>query len=154
MTEIPQKQKNRTKRGLIALGFLFSAAGLVCTIVGSTSFFSALGSGKLPLLFWLLIAGLPMMTIGASLLTFGLRRELPAQVSAAEQTERDDKTSAPVSAVADNADRPAEHDAAQPLSGGNSVRTDANASAVKICPKCGAENDSRSRYCGQCGAAL
>ena len=72
------KKTNRTKLGLKVLGFIFTAGGLTCTVIGSASFFSALGSGELPTLFWLLIAGLPMLTIGASLLTFGFRKELSA----------------------------------------------------------------------------
>ena len=43
-----QKRHNKTKRGLKIIGICLTVGGLACTVAGSVSFFSALGSGELP----------------------------------------------------------------------------------------------------------
>lgn len=124
------KKTNRTKLGLKVLGFIFTAGGLTCTVIGSASFFSALGSGELPTLFWLLIAGLPMLTIGASLLTFGFRKEL--------------------SATAIQIARAGENSPIEPAP----LPEQTPKKATLRCPECGAENDAELNFCEQCGSEL
>ena len=138
------KKTNRTKLGLKVLGFLFTAGGLTCTVIGSASFFSALGSGELPTLFWLLIAGLPMLTIGASLLTFGFRKELSAT---AIQIARAGENSPTVAAqtVREGENSPIES---------ASLPEQTPKKATLRCPECGAENDAELNFCEQCGSEL
>lgn len=138
------KKTNRTKLGLKVLGFIFTAGGLTCTVIGSASFFSALGSGELPTLFWLLIAGLPMLTIGASLLTFGFRKELSAT---AIQIARAGENSPTVAAqtVREGENSPIEP---APLPEQTPKKT------TLRCPECGAENDAELNFCEQCGSEL
>lgn len=124
------KKTNRTKLGLKVLGFIFTAGGLTCTVIGSASFFSALGSGELPTLFWLLIAGLPMLTIGASLLTFGFRKEL--------------------SATAIQIARAGENSPIEPAP----LPEQTPKKATLRCPECGAENDAELNFCERCGSEL
>lgn len=146
MTDFSEKPHNKTKRGLIALGFLFSAAGLVCTVVGSASFFSALGSGELPLLFWLLIAGLPMLTIGASLLTFGLKKTPTPQSPAVQDA---------VPAIQDAADAPKAQTSPDGITTGHTASDAVHGTAfLKPCPKCGTKNTANAKFCEQCGAEL
>lgn len=138
------KKTNRTKLGLRVLGFIFTAGGLTCTVIGSASFFSALGSGELPTLFWLLIAGLPMLTIGASLLTFGFRKELSAT---AIQIARAGENSPMVAA---QTVREGENSPIEPAS----LPEQTPKKATLRCPECGAENDAELNFCEQCGSEL
>lgn len=138
------KKTNRTKLGLKVLGFLFTAGGLTCTVIGSASFFSALGSGELPTLFWLLIAGLPMLTIGASLLTFGFRKELSAtaiQIARAGEN---------LPTVAAQTVREGENSPIEPAP----LPEQTPKKAPLRCPECGAENDAELNFCEQCGSEL
>lgn len=138
------KKTNRTKLGLKVLGFIFTAGGLTCTVIGSASFFSALGSGELPTLFWLLIAGLPMLTIGASLLTFGFRKELSAtaiQIARAGEN---------LPTVAAQTVREGENSPIEPAP----LPEQAPKKATLRCPECGAENDAELNFCEQCGSEL
>lgn len=138
------KKTNRTKLGLKVLGFLFTAGGLTCTVIGSASFFSALGSGELPTLFWLLIAGLPMLTIGASLLTFGFRKELSATAIQIARAGENSPT------VATQTVREGENSPIEPAS----LPEQTPKKATLRCPECGAENDAELNFCEQCGSEL
>lgn len=138
------KKTNRTKLGLKVLGFIFTAGGLTCTVIGSASFFSALGSGELPTLFWLLIAGLPMLTIGASLLTFGFRKELSAtaiQIARAGEN---------LPTVAAQTVREGENSPIEPAP----LPEQTPKKATLRCPECDAENDAELNFCEQCGSEL
>lgn len=152
------KKTNRTKLGLKVLGFIFTAGGLTCTVIGSASFFSALGSGELPTLFWLLIAGLPMLTIGASLLTFGFRKELSATAiqiaragenlpTVAAQTVQEGENSPTVAA---QTVREGENSPIEPAP----LPEQTPKKATLRCPECGAENDAELNFCEQCGSEL
>lgn len=138
------KKTNRTKLGLKVLGFLFTAGGLTCTVIGSASFFSALGSGELPTLFWLLIAGLPMLTIGASLLTFGFRKELSATAIQIARAGENSPT------VAAQTVREGENSPIEPAP----LPEQTPKKATLRCPECGAENDAELNFCEQCGSEL
>ena len=138
------KKTNRTKLGLKVLGFIFTAGGLTCTVIGSASFFSALGSGELPTLFWLLIAGLPMLTIGASLLTFGFRKELSATAIQIARAGENSPT------VAAQTVREGENSPIEPAP----LPEQTPKKATLRCPECGAENDAELNFCEQCGSEL
>lgn len=138
------KKTNRTKLGLKVLGFIFTAGGLTCTVIGSASFFSALGSGELPTLFWLLIAGLPMLTIGASLLTFGFRKELSATAIQIARAGENSPT------VAAQTVREGENSPIEPAL----LPEQTPKKATLRCPECGAENDAELNFCEQCGSEL
>lgn len=138
------KKTNRTKLGLKVLGFIFTAGGLTCTVIGSASFFSALGSGELPTLFWLLIAGLPMLTIGASLLTFGFRKELSATAIQIARAGENSPT------VAAQTVREGENSPIEPAP----LPEHTPKKATLRCPECGAENDAELNFCEQCGSEL
>lgn len=138
------KKTNRTKLGLKVLGFIFTAGGLTCTVIGSASFFSALGSGELPTLFWLLIAGLPMLTIGASLLTFGFRKELSATAIQIARVGENSPT------VAAQTVREGENSPIEPAP----LPEQTPKKATLRCPECGAENDAELNFCEQCGSEL
>ncbi|HJA95474.1 MAG TPA: zinc ribbon domain-containing protein [Firmicutes bacterium] len=138
------KKTNRTKLGLKVLGFIFTAGGLTCTVIGSASFFSALGSGELPTLFWLLIAGLPMLTIGASLLTFGFRKELSATAIQIARAGENSPT------VAAQTVREGENSPIEPAP----LPEQTPKKATLRCPECGAEYDAELNFCEQCGSEL
>ena len=137
-----QKRHNKTKRGLKIIGICLTVGGLACTVAGSVSFFSALGSGELPKLFWLLMIGLPMMTIGVAMLTFGFRKEIGTYIK--------DET-VPVVNEAGTELTPAVKAVAQAAAEGMTAQ---NANGQKTCPACGAENGADKNFCEACGTPL
>lgn len=137
-----EKQRhNLTKTGLRIIGILLALGGLTCTIIGSIDLFTAISEGAgLPKLFFLLMIGLPMLTIGVAMLMFGFRREIgtylkdetmPVAVEAGKEF-------APAAAALAAAANPAAQDAA----------------AESTCPKCGAKNPAALHFCEMCGTPL
>ena len=130
----PEKKKhNLTKRGLKVIGIVLLLGGLTCTVLGSVSLFSSIGRKEFPSLFWMLMIGLPMITIGVSMLMFGFRKEIGTYIK--------------------NESVPVVNEAAEELT----PAVDAVARAVRetqICPDCGAKNDAELRFCEKCGAPL
>ena len=65
-------------------GLLVAAAGLVFTIIGMVSFFSAFGTGATPRWFWCCFVGTPLLFVGGVMCVFGFMGAL-ARYTAAEQ---------------------------------------------------------------------
>jgi len=65
-------------------GPLIASVGFVFLIIGMASFFSALGGGELPRLFWCCFVGLPLLFVGGVLCMFGFMGAF-ARYTAAEQ---------------------------------------------------------------------
>ena len=120
-------KRNLTKRGLKAIGIVLTAGGLACTVAGSVDLFLTLGTGEFPVLFWLLAAGLPMMSIGVCMLMFGFRRETPPWTCPACGEEN-----APEMRFCSQCGAP----------------------RPRVCPRCGAALKNDARYCGMCGEKL
>ena len=74
----------RTRSFLRVTGPLVAAAGLVFTIVGIVSFFSAFGVGGSPRLFWCCFIGLPLLFVGSVLCLFAYLGPV-ARYTAAEE---------------------------------------------------------------------
>ena len=65
-------------------GLLVAAVGLLFTIIGMVSFFSAFGGGGPPSLFWCCFVGLPLLFVGGVMCMFGFMGAV-ARYAAAEQ---------------------------------------------------------------------
>ena len=122
---------------IIALGGIFMLVGLM-------SFFSALGGGGFPRLFWCCFVGIPLLFVGVVLTKFGFMGAI-IRYQAGEV--------APVGK--DTFNYMAEGTQA-------GVRTVATAFASGLhekskqgqlpCPACGRANDAHARFCDECGA--
>lgn len=135
MQDPEKKKRNLTKRGLKVIGAVLVLGGLACTIIGSVNFFSALGSGELSPLFWLLMIGLPMLTIGVAMLMFGFQKQIATYHK--------------------NETVPVLNEAAAELSPAvGAIAQAAQKRDTIACPKCGAENDAELHFCEKCGAPL
>ena len=73
------EKHEKLKKKLKIAGFVLVIVGAVLTLAAFIDFFITVGNPDkgMPKLFFLAFIGLPMLGIGAGLLTFAFRRELP-----------------------------------------------------------------------------
>jgi hypothetical protein len=80
-----QTQKHKGKRTILRVaGPLVAAIGLLFTIIGVVSFFSAFGGGGSPRFFWCCFVGMPLLFVGGVMCMFGFMGAV-ARYTAAEQ---------------------------------------------------------------------
>jgi hypothetical protein len=80
-----QTTKYKGIRSFLRLtGVLMVAVGVVFLIIGSVSFFSALGGGGSPRLFWCCFVGMPLLFVGCVMCMLGFMGAF-ARYAAAEQ---------------------------------------------------------------------
>jgi hypothetical protein len=84
MTTLQTPKHNAVRSIVRVIGVSFVGIGLVFTIVGMVSFFSAFGGNGLPRLFWCCFVGLPLLFIGGVMCMFGFMGAV-ARYAAAEQ---------------------------------------------------------------------
>jgi hypothetical protein len=119
------RQQRGVRSALRVIGPLLLGIGLLLTIGGMASFFSAFGSFGMPTDFWMAFVGLPLMGVGWGITRFAYLGPATRYV-AGEVT-------------------PTIRDTLGALGIG---------SARQTCAACGAENDSTARFCDSCGGAL
>ena len=135
-----KKEKHeRIKKTLKIVGPIVAAAGLILTIIGIASFFSAFGSGDMPSLFWCAFVGLPMFGFGLMITITAFRREIA--------TYHKNETAPVVNELAEDI-KPAVQSVA------SAVREGAPAAQGSVCPHCGEQNDAAAKFCKNCGGAL
>ena len=134
-----KKEKHeRIKRTLKIVGPILAAAGLILTVIGLVSFFSAFGGDGMPSLFWCAFVGLPLFGIGLMITLTAFRREIA--------TYHKNESAPVVNEFAEDI-KPAVQSVA------SAVRETAAAQDA-ICPNCGEKNDADAKFCKNCGAAL
>ncbi|HWB11093.1 MAG TPA: hypothetical protein VG826_17830 [Pirellulales bacterium] len=84
MSKLQTPQHEATRSFLRVGGLLVLAAGLLFTIIGMASFFSAFGGGGPPRLFWCCFVGLPLLFVGGAMCMFGFMGAV-ARYTAAER---------------------------------------------------------------------
>ena len=84
MSKLQTLRHQETRSFLRIGGLLVLAAGLLFTIIGMASFFSAFGGGGSPRLFWCCFVGMPLMFVGGAMCLFGFMGAV-ARYTAAEQ---------------------------------------------------------------------
>jgi hypothetical protein len=84
MSKLQTPAHKEVRTFLRITGLLMAAAGLVFTLIGMVSFFSAFGSMERPRLFWCAFIGLPLLAIGGMMCMFGFMGAV-ARYTAAEQ---------------------------------------------------------------------
>ena len=133
-----QKKHEQTKRRLKILGTVLTAAGGILFAVGAASFFTAMGGGGIPSLFWCCFVGLPLLGAGISCLRIGYRREVTRYIK---------NETVPVLNEAAEEMQPAIRAAAR------AVREESGREGC-LCPRCGQANDADAKFCKECGAPL
>ena len=129
------KQKS-IKKALKIIGPIFAVIGLTLTIVGFVNFFTTLGDGGFPKLFFFAFIGLPLLGIGAGITFTAFRQEI---------TKYYVKETAPIL-----------NQAAKDISPAIQTMTHAVKDGLteKLVCACGKENDFTDKYCAECGAPL
>lgn len=84
MNKLQTPKHQATRSFLRGAGLLVAAVGLVFLSVGLASFFSALGGGEAPRLFWCCFVGMPLLFVGGTMCLFGFLGAV-ARYTAAEQ---------------------------------------------------------------------
>lgn len=166
-----EKQKHlKLKKKLKTIGIILVVVGGVCAIVGFAEFFITMSmmSGA-PKLFFLLFIGLPMIGIGAGLLTFAYRGDIMRftkneAVPIINETGEEIKPAIKAVTGAVREGLYGEQSVAKkgmvcPACGKenqpeNKFCDKCGALLRKVCPACGAEQDGDDKFCGQCGAKL
>jgi hypothetical protein len=123
----PSLDQQANVRSFLRIGGpILLVIGLLLTLAGMASFFSAFGTfGAMPTNFWMAFIGLPLTAIGAAMTKAGYLGPATRYV-AGEVT-------------------PTIRDTLGSLGIGGSVQA---------CASCGAENDADSRFCDSCGKPL
>jgi hypothetical protein len=71
LKRLQEPAQNSIRTLLRIAGPVIFLAGLVCTIIGTISFFVSFGSFGMPHYFWLAFIGMPLMFVGGVLCQFG-----------------------------------------------------------------------------------
>ncbi len=136
-----------TKKKLKIIGFIVLGAGVILSAAGLISFFSAFGSDEFPKAFFLVFPGFPMIGIGASMLSFAYKREImhySKNEGVPVLNEAIEEVAPTVKKVVSDVKAESEKTADEKTAG----------EKTKKCPKCGAENSAKNKFCSECGAAL
>lgn len=152
----------KVKKSLKIIGAVLALCGLVLTVIAFVSFFSAFNDpeGGMPKLFFLAFVGMPMLGIGAAMLSFAFHREVGRYVK---------NESMPFVKEAGEELAPTVGKIADAVRGKSTVKcaychtdNDADGKFCKNCGKllgktceyCGATVDSDSEFCKNCGRKL
>ena len=150
MSEEPNidPRHSSTRAALRMIGPLVAVIGLVFTVIGFASFFSAFGTFEPPHYFWCAFIGLPLLAIGVGVTQFAFFGSI-ARYFLGE--------TAPV--VKDTFNYLAEgtkggvKTTAQAIGEGLATGM-APGPKTTICARCKQANDADARFCKGCGAAL
>jgi len=155
MTHRKLDPRHSAKRDFLrVVGPLVFGLGLVFTIIGLVSFFSAFGNfGGPPKYFWCAFIGIPLMGLGGALCKFAFLGAVGRYVAG---------ETAPVARdtfnyVADGTKegiRDVAGAIGQGLSAGMAGTAGGERRVVLRCHKCNHSNDADARFCDQCGAPL
>lgn len=129
------KKHEKTKKILKIIGPIIALCGLGLAIMGFADMIISTRKGEMPSLFWGLIAGLPLIAIGAMISLTGFRREIiryTKNESVPVVNEAGEEIAPAVSAIA----------------------SAAKGAERNICPDCGKPNEEGAKFCRHCGKPL
>lgn len=129
------KKHEKTKKILKIIGPIIALCGLGLAIMGFADMIISSEKGEMPSLFWGLIAGLPLIAIGAMISLTGFRREIiryTKNESVPVVNEAGEEIAPAVSAIA----------------------SAAKGAERNICPDCGKPNEEGAKFCRHCGKPL
>ncbi len=155
------EKHEQLKKKLKIIGIIMVATGLALTIAGFVDFFKTMANPDkgMPKLFFMAFIGLPMLGIGAGLLTFAFRREI-ATYSKNESVPVINEASSEIAPAIQNVVKAAKTESGVRCECG--ALNDADAKFCKTCGKplaktcdnCGENNSADSAYCNNCGNKL
>lgn len=132
----------KVKKNLKLIGFICLGIGAVLTVTAFVSFFRSVGSrsGEFPRLFFLGFIGLPLIGIGAMLLSLGYRGELMkyAKNEAVPIVNETGKEISPAIRAVASAVAEAKEESTNFI----------------VCKDCGEKNPADGKFCKNCGKAL
>jgi hypothetical protein len=138
---------------LRVVGPLVVGVGLIFTIIGMVSFFSAFGGGGVPSQFWCAFVGLPLLGIGAGICKFAyigaVTRYIADEVAPVGKDVVNYMADGTKDSVRDMATAVSEGI----IAGSQNHHHVARAEGV-VCPKCDRLNDAEAAFCKYCGETL
>ncbi len=139
---INDPKHSSTSKKLRIIGPIVVAIGLIFTIIGLGSFFSAFSSGKSPELFWCCFIGFPLLAVGGWLTSLGYMRKFGSFVASQTAPVAKDTINYIVDGTSDTV--------ANTI---NKIKGNNNNSSL-VCPSCHKENDKNAKFCNYCGKPL
>ena len=127
----------KVKKNLKRIGFICLAIGAVLTVTAFVSFFRSIGSqsGEFPRLFFLGFIGLPLIGIGAMLLSLGYRGELMKYAK---------NEAVPIVNETGREKNPAD----------GKFCKNCGKALYRVCPHCGKEIPEEGSFCNYCGEKI
>ena len=130
----------KVKKNLKLIGFICLAIGAVLTITAFVELFQSVGSGGFPRLFFLAFIGLPLIGIGAMLLSLGYRGELMKYAK---------NEAVPIVNEAGKEISPAVRAVASAV-----AETKEESTNFIVCKDCGEKNPADGKFCKNCGKEI
>ena len=140
----------REQRAILrSIGPAIAGIGLLLTIVGMVSFFTAFGGGGFPQYFWCAFVGLPLMAVGAMISKFAYLGTILRYMAGEAAPVGKDTTNYMLAGTRDSL-----RDAATAVGEGFAAAGTLGGSQRVRCHKCNADNEVSARFCSGCGATL
>ena len=159
MSQELDSSHGETRGVLRVLGPAVAVVGLILTIVGFASFFSAFGSGGPPSQFWCAFVGLPLLGVGLGICKFAflgaVSRYVAGEVAPVGKDVVNYMAQGTKGAVRDLAAAVGEG-----LRGGSPPGEVRHAGVLSgevrmvRCHKCNVDNEAPANFCKACGASL
>lgn len=140
-------QHGNQRNALKVAGFALVMVGGILTLIGLSSFFSAMGSFEPPRYFWCAFLGLPLTAVGASLMRFAFLGSVTRYMANEVAPVGSDLARYMVHQTKGSA-----KDLAQAVAAGAREGLISQGDSLKDCPLCLTPNSSDARFCKQCGA--
>ncbi len=142
-------QFSELRTTLKSIGPAIAGVGLLLTIVGMVSFFSAFGGFGPPRFFWCAIIGLPLMGVGIMISKFAYIGTITRYMAGEVAPVGKDVTNYMVAGTKDSI-----RDVATAVGEGLAA-AGASGTAQRVrCHKCNADNDLSANFCDGCGTPL
>jgi hypothetical protein len=149
MSQQLDSSHGETRGVLRVLGPAVAVVGLILTIVGFASFFSAFGSGGPPGQFWCAFLGLPLLGVGLGICKFAYLGAVSRYVAGEVAPVSKDV----VNYLAEGT-KGAVRDLAAAVGEGLHAGVPSGEIGLSRCHKCNAENEASANFCKACGAPL
>jgi hypothetical protein len=136
---------------LKSIGPAIAGIGLLLTVVGIVSFFSAFGGGGMPRYFWCAFLGLPLLGLGVMISKFAYLGKIARYMAGEVAPVGKDMTNYMVAGTKDSI-----RDVAAAVGDGFAAARigGLTSDALVRCHKCNAENAAAAKFCDACGRPL
>lgn len=146
MNELQSPTHNEVRKYLRILGPALALLGMVFTVAGMVSFFSAFNYGGPPRFFWCAFIGLPLIAIGVGISKFAYLGSITRYVAGESAPVAKDTFNYMVDGTKDSI--------RETFSAIGEGLRDVREMKSLPCQKCGTKNDSSANFCSQCGETI